>query len=180
MFVHKIDEHLSLKLIDLRDAERVFELTENSRDYLKEWLPWVDNTVKVEDTKAFIQSCLKGFADNNSLNAVILYKDETVGVAGYNSIDWSNKIAYIGYWLGADYQGKGIMTRVAKALTDYAFTELQLNKVEIRAAVDNQKSRSIPERLGFVEEGHIRSGEWIYVRYVDHVIYGILVDEWVK
>ncbi len=180
MFVHKMDEDLSLKLIDLRDADSVFELTENSRDYLREWLPWVDSTVKVEDTKAFIQSCVKGFADNKSLTTVILYQAEIVGVAGFNSIDWSNKIASIGYWLGDKYQGNGIMTRVAKALTDYAFTELKLNKVEIRAAVDNLKSRNVPERLGFVEEGTIRSGEWIYDHFVDHVVYGILADEWVK
>ncbi|QGH33324.1 GNAT family N-acetyltransferase [Gracilibacillus salitolerans] len=180
MFVYKMDEDLSLKLIDLRDADSVFELTENSRDYLREWLPWVDSTVKVEDTKAFIQSCVKGFADNKSLTTVILYQAEIVGVAGFNSIDWSNKIASIGYWLGDKYQGNGIMTRVAKALTDYAFTELKLNKVEIRAAVDNLKSRNVPERLGFVEEGTIRSGEWIYDHFVDHVVYGILADEWVK
>ncbi|WP_208591457.1 GNAT family N-acetyltransferase [Gracilibacillus suaedae] len=180
MFVRKIYENLSLKLIDQRDAETIFDLTENSRDYLREWLPWVDVTVKVEDTREFIQSSLKGFADNKSLTTVILYHGEIVGVAGFNSIDWSNKIAYIGYWLGAEYQGNGIMTRVAKTLTDYAFMELKLNKVEIRAAINNQKSRDIPKRLGFVEEGRIRSVEWLYDHYTDHVIYGTLAEEWLK
>jgi ribosomal-protein-serine acetyltransferase len=101
-----------------------------------------------------------------------------VGVAGFNSINWSNKTAYIGYWLGEGFQGNGIMTKVAKALTDYAFIELGLNKVEIRAAVENKKSRSIPERLGFKNEGCIRQAEWLYDHYVDHVVYGILADEW--
>ena len=180
MFVHKIDEDLSLKLIDLKDAQRVFELTNNSRDYLREWLPWVDMTIKNEDTVEFIKMCLTGFAENKSLNAVILFKGNIVGIAGFNNLNWSNKTAYIGYWLGEEYQGNGIMTRVAKALTDYALTELKLNKVEIRAAVENQKSRSIPERLGFVNEGCIRQAEWIYDHYVDHVIYGMLADEWNK
>jgi ribosomal-protein-serine acetyltransferase len=180
MFVHKIDEDLSLKLIELRDGERIFELTNNSREYLREWLPWLDTTIKIEDTVEFIKMCLKGFAENKSLNTVILFKGNIVGVAGFNSINWSNNTAYIGYWLGEGYQGNGIMTRVAKALTDYAFTELKLNKVEIRAAVGNKKSRSIPERLGFVNEGCIRKAEWLYDYYVDHVIYGILADEWNK
>ena len=135
MFVHKIDEDLSLKLIELRDGEKVFELTNNSRDYLREWLPWLDTTTKLEDTIEFIKICLKGFAENKSLNTVILFKGKIVGVAGYNSINWSNKTAYIGYWLGEEFQGNGIMTKVAKTLTDYAFSELNLNKVEIRAAV---------------------------------------------
>lgn len=178
MFIHKIDEDLALKLIELKDAERIFELTNNSRGYLREWLPWLDTTTKNEDTVEFIKMCVKGFAENRSLNTVILFKGNVVGVAGFNSINRSNNTASIGYWLGEGYQGNGIMTRVAKALTDYAFTELQLNKVEIRAAVGNKKSRSIPERLGFVNEGCIRRAEWLYDHYVDHVVYGVLADEW--
>jgi ribosomal-protein-serine acetyltransferase len=177
MFVHKIDEDIALKLIELRDAERVFDLTNNSRDYLREWLPWLDNTTKLEDTKDFIKTSLKGFAENKSMNTVIIYKGQIVGVAGYNLIDWTNKVAYIGYWLGKQYQGNGIMTRVTKALTDYAINELNINKVEIRAAVENKNSRGIPERLGFINEGCIRQAEWLYDHYVDHVVYGKLAGK---
>lgn len=180
MFVHKIDDDLSLKLIEVRDGEGIFKLTNSSRTYLREWLPWLDVTTKLEDTIEFIKTSLKGFAENKSLNTVILFNEEIVGVAGYNSINWSNKTAYIGYWLGEEFQGNGIMTKVAKALTDYAFSELNLNKVEIRAAVGNKKSRSIPERLNYINEGCIRQAEWLYDHYVDHVVYGILAEEWNK
>ncbi|SES02388.1 ribosomal-protein-serine acetyltransferase [Gracilibacillus ureilyticus] len=178
MFEYKIDEEISLKLVELKDAERVFKLTDRSRDYLREWLPWLDSTTSIEDTKGFIKSSLKSFAGNESLTTFILYKGEIVGTAGYNRIDWTNNIAYIGYWLGEDYQGNGIMTRVVKALTDYAFHDLGLQKVDIRAAVQNKKSRSIPERLGFVNEGCIRQAEWLYDHYVDHVVYGMLAKDW--
>ncbi|WP_342770185.1 GNAT family protein [Oceanobacillus chungangensis] len=98
--------------------------------------------------------------------------------AGFNSLDFRNKIGHIGYWLAKDYQGKGIMSRVARALTEYAFHELDLNRVEIRAAYENLRSRAIPKRLGFVEEGKIRQAEWLYDHYVDHVIYGMLASDW--
>ncbi len=178
MFIHKINKDLSLKLIELHDAERLFELIDQSRDYLKEWLSWVDFTKNVDDTKNFIRGCLKGYADNESLHTVILFKGEIVGVASFNSMNWLNKTAYIGYWLGEKYQGKGIITNVSKELTNYAIHQLTLNKVEIRAAVENTKSRSIPERLGFVNEGTIRQAEWLYDHYVDHVVYGVLASEW--
>ncbi|MBT2606529.1 GNAT family N-acetyltransferase [Bacillus sp. ISL-53] len=180
MFIHKIDEELSLKLLELKDAERVFEITNQSREYLREWLAWLNNTTKLEDTKGFINMSLKSFAENKSVNTVIMYKGQIVGVAGYNQINWSNKTAYIGYWLGEEYQGNGIMTRVAKALTDYAFNELKLDKVEIRVAVENNKSRGIPERLDFVNEGCIRQAEWLYDHYVDHIVYGMLAEDWNK
>lgn len=178
MFLYTVDENISLKLIEMSDAERIFELTDKSRDYLREWLPWVDSTATIEDRKGFVQHCLTEYAENKGMNTVILFNGEIVGVAGFNQINWSNKTAYIGYWLGEGYQGKGVMTRVAKALIDYAFDHLQLNKVEIHAAVENKKSRSIPEKLGFLNEGCIRQSEWLYDHFVDHVVYGMLVSEW--
>jgi ribosomal-protein-serine acetyltransferase len=53
-----------------------------------------------------------------------------------------------------------------------------LNKVEIHCAVDNKRSRAIPERLGFTQEGIIRANQWLYDHYVDDVIYGMLASEW--
>ena len=51
---------------------------------------------------------------------------------------------------------------------------MKLNKIEIRVATENVKSRALPERFGFKEEGVIRDAEWLYDRYVDHVVYGLL------
>ncbi|MGN1401959.1 MAG: GNAT family N-acetyltransferase [Bacillus sp. (in: firmicutes)] len=180
MFVYRIDEEVSLKLAEPKDAPLLFEVTDASRDHLRQWLPWLDFTKTEQDTLAFIQGALKGYAENRSMTAVILYHNEIVGCASYNSIDWTNKIAHIGYWLGQDYQGRGIITRVAGALTDYAIKELKLNRVEIRAAVGNKKSRSIPERLGYIYEGCVRESEWLYDHYVDHAIYGMLARDWNK
>lgn len=180
MFVHQIDEDVAIRLTALHDAEEIFELTDGSRHYLREWLPWLDTTKTVKDTKEFIQYSLQNYAENKSLNTVILFKGKIVGVAGFNELDWSNKIAYIGYWLSRDYQGYGIMTKVSKALTTYAFKELKLNRVDIRAAEGNLKSRAIPERLKFENEGKIRNAEWLYDHYVDHIVYGMLREDWEK
>ncbi|WP_062107101.1 GNAT family N-acetyltransferase [Bacillus niameyensis] len=178
MFVHKVDEELYLKLVELQDAEALYQLTNQSREYLREWLPWLDTTRRVEDTTRFIEESLKGYAEHKSLNTVILYKEQMVGVAGFNEFEWSNRVAYIGYWLAEEFQGKGIMTRVAGSLTDYAIQTLNFNRVDIRAAVENRKSRAIPERLGYTEEGRIREAEWLYDHYVDHIVYGMLAKDW--
>jgi ribosomal-protein-serine acetyltransferase len=55
---------------------------------------------------------------------------------------------------------------------------LGLNKIEIRARTDNEKSRAIPIRLGFKEESILRQVLYHNDRYYDHVVYGILKDEW--
>jgi ribosomal-protein-serine acetyltransferase len=61
---------------------------------------------------------------------------------------------------------------------NYGLHDLGLNRVEIRAAEFNTRSRAIPERLGFTQEGIIRQAEWLYDYYVDHVVYGMLSEEW--
>ncbi|WP_430789675.1 GNAT family N-acetyltransferase [Virgibacillus flavescens] len=178
MFFREIDHDLTIEQMKLDDAEELFKLTDASRTHLREWLPWVDGTTTVDDTLGFIQHTVRGFEEKRSLTLAIRFKGNIVGTAGFNNLDWSNKVAYIGYWLGQNYQGYGIMTRVARTLTDYALTDLDMNRVDIRAAYENKKSRSIPERLGFVEEGQLRQAEWLYDHYVDHVVYGMLASEW--
>ena len=58
--------------------------------------------------------------------------------------------------------------------------ELQLNRIEIRAAIGNVKSQAIPEKLGFAKEGCVREAEWLYDHYVDHIIYGMLKSDFTK
>ncbi|MEF2965345.1 GNAT family protein [Paenibacillus sp. M1] len=178
MFNHKIDDRIALKILELRDAEEVFHLTDGNREHLRQWLPWVDGTVSVEQTKNFIKSSLEQFADNNGFNLGIVYGNKIAGCIGVHSIDWNNRKTSIGYWIGEEYQGKGIMTSSCRGLINYIFNDLHLNRVEIRAAVFNSKSRAVPERLNFTNEGTVRQAEWLYDHYVDHVVYGMLNKDW--
>ena len=179
MFEYAIDNEIVLKLLDTLHAGQLLELTNSSRKYLKEWLPWVDGTKSVEDTRSFIEMTKKQAASNNGFQAGIWYKGSIAGVIGFHGINWANRSTSIGYWLGERYQGSGVMTKSCKAFINYAFKELELNRVEIRCAEKNLRSRTIPERLSFVKEGMIREAEWLYDHYVDHVVYGVLSREWV-
>jgi len=99
-------------------------------------------------------------------------------VVGYNQIDWQNRIGSIGYWLAEAYQGKGLMTTSCKALIDYGFGVLNLNRLVIACATENKPSRAIPKRLGFFHEGATRDAEWLYDHFVDHEIYAKLHRDW--
>lgn len=177
MFEFRVDD-VTLKLLDNIHADKLFELVDSCRPYLKEWLPWVDGTKSAEDMKSFIEMTKKQFASNNGFQAGIWYKESIAGVIGFHGMNWSNRSTSIGYWLSQNYQGKGIITKSCKAFVDYAFGGLNLNRVEIRCAEKNLRSRAIPERLGFVKEGMIREAEWLYDHFVDHVVYGALAREW--
>jgi ribosomal-protein-serine acetyltransferase len=83
----------------------------------------------------------------------------------------------MGYWLTPDAQGRGLMTAATRALVLHALGPMTLHRIEIRAAPDNRRSRAIPERLGFTHEGTVRQCEWLYDRFVDHAVYGLLATD---
>ena len=178
MFAFRIDNSTELRLVEDRHATELFELTERNRAYLRQWLPWLDNVSKISDTKEFIRTSLAQFANTNGFQAGIWCDGKIAGMIGYHQIDWANRITWIGYWLTAELQGRGIVTKSCSALVQYAFTELGLNRIEIRCARENKKSRAIPERLGFLKEGIIYQAEWLYDHYVDHVQYGLVASMW--
>lgn len=178
MFFLHVDAQIILRQLEQKDADTLFQLIDKSREYLREWLPWVDDTKTVNDSVSFIKDTIIAFENGIGLTTGIFYKNQLVGMIGFNVIDGRNKIAYIGYWLAPHYQGKGIITKSTRALINYGFFNLNLNRVDIRVAYENRKSRSIPERLGFKREGKIRQAEWLYDHFVDHIIYGILKEEW--
>lgn len=130
------------------------------------------------DTRAFVQSVLRQMAEEQGFGAAICHQGKIAGVIGYNSLDSANRIGTIGYWLGEAYQGQGIMTAACRALVNYGFTDLGLNRQVIACATENHRSRRIPERLGFQPEGTLRQAEWLYDRYVDHHLYGCLKQDW--
>ena len=173
-----IEEGLSLRSLEQVDAKELFALTDSCRAYLREWLPWLDATRSLQDTRTFIESALHQAAANLGFQCGIWLGGQLMGVIGYHHVDWPNRSTNIGYWLGKQHQGRGLMTKACRALVDYAFDVWHLNRVEIRCAVGNVKSRAIPERLGFRSEGTLREAEWLYDHFVDHVVYGMVAKEW--
>ncbi len=178
MFHCRIDQELELVLLDFCHTRELYSLIEGNRLHLRRWLPWVDETSSIIQAEGFIQSGKNQYISNNGLQAAILYNGRLAGIIGYHSIIWRNKSTAIGYWLAEEYQGKGIMKRVTKAMVDYAIYHLNLHRVEIRCAEGNSRSRAIPVALGFKEEGLIRDAEWLYDHFVSHIVYGILSEEW--
>lgn len=160
------------------DAPELFGVTEANREYLRRWLPWLDNINRVEDTRAFIRAAQAQTAHNNGAQLAIRREGQIVGVVGHHQIDWRNRLTSLGYWVSQEHQGRGVVTSAARALVTHAFTAARLNRVEVRCAVGNHKSRAIPDRLGFVREGLIRDAEWLYDHFVDHCVYAMLARDW--
>lgn len=178
MFTHRIDDEVELRLLVPAHAEVVFALTDVNRAHLRRWLPWVDKTLTVADTRAFIESALQSFAKVQAVTCGIWVSGDFAGVIGHNAVNHENRRATLGYWLGEAFCGRGVMTRACRALVDHTIVSMGLNRVEIFAGVGNQKSAAIPRRLGFVEEGVCRQLEWLNGTPHDLRLFAMLRQDW--
>ncbi len=165
------------RLLDESDAPELHRLIEANRAYLARWLPWAAGQT-FEDTLGFIRKTEEQLTGNDGFQTAIVCEGDIAGVIGYVGVDWSNRSTNLGYWLDEEHQGKGTMTEAVRALVDHALSVWELNRVEIRAAAENRRSRAIPERLGFRPEGILRQAELVDGRYLDNIIYSMLAADW--
>lgn len=179
MFNYKIDEGTELCLIMPRHAEELNALITQNYEHIKEWSAWLtDKERPIERTREWIKQNLISFANNEGFTIGIWYKSALAGQIDFGNVDWNARKFEIGYWLGESFQGKGLVTKSCRVLINHAFNELKFNRVEMRCAVENKKSRKIPEKLGFREEGLLRQAGRLHDYFVDEVIYGLLANEW--
>ena len=178
MFRLQVDDRTELRLMVPADAAELFAVTDANRAHLRRWLPWLDGVKSASDSAAFIQVTLRQFADRVGFNATVVHDGAIVGCIGHHRISWANRSTSLGYWLAASHERRGIMTAACRAVVRHAYTVYELNRVEIRCASGNERSRAIPERLGFRREGVLREAEWLYDHYVDHIVYASLRGEW--
>ncbi|MFA5325693.1 MAG: GNAT family protein [Bacteroidales bacterium] len=168
-------KNVYLKLADVSDSQSLFEVMDRDRLYLRTFLPFIDGTKSPDDTKSFIEMMSCGPAKEPLY--VITKGKESIGLIGFKSTDVENHRTEIGYWLAESFQGKGIMTNAVKMLCKMAFEKMNINRVQIKCAIDNIPSRKIPKRLGFKPEGIERDGELLISGYTDIAVYSLLKNE---
>jgi ribosomal-protein-serine acetyltransferase len=150
-------------------------LIEANRDHLAPWMPWAAGQA-FADTLDFIGRTRDQLDDNDGFQVAIVREARIVGVVGYTGVDWTNRSTGIGYWLAAPEQGRGTMTESVRVLADHGLSAWRLNRIEIRVAVDNARSRAIPKRLGFGYEATLRKAQRIGGRHVDLAVYGLIAE----
>ena len=173
--------YLSGKLINLRklaidDATSIVNLM----DYeIAKYLYQVPYPYRIEDALNFIKSSYEDFKLRKAITFAIDYKNKSkslllflAGTIGIKDIDYANKKADIGYWIGKQYQGKGIATECVKLVVNYAFDELKLKEISAYVFPDNNSSIRVLEKNGFEKTKEIvNEYHPISKRYKNSLVY---------
>jgi ribosomal-protein-serine acetyltransferase len=164
-----------LRKLRIEDLEEIWALVDAERERLGPWMPWIEGTTTIEDQRRWLEGVVQ---DERNLDGLgIFVEGRYVGGIGLG-IDEFGVGGDIGYWIGREHEGRGLVTRAVRAMIDIGFRDLGLHRIVIRAGEQNRRSRAIPERLGFTQEGVARGAGLGANGFYDLVVYGLLEDEW--
>ena len=161
----------------ITDAEAIFDAVKRNRHHLMEWLEWAGSIRTPEDEREALRNLLESAARGERIQLSIWVEGNFAGMVELKKLSQGAN-GEIGYWIGREFQGRGLVTKTVELLLDYGFREMGLHRIQIQAATGNQRSRAIPERLGFTHEGTLREVALLNGAFVDYEVYSILAREW--
>lgn len=114
--------------------------------------------------------------DNKAIRFSIIEieSNEIIGSCGYNSIDFENAKAEIGYDIARAFWGRGYASEAICSLLDYAFSSLKLNRIEAKVEPANVNSVKVLQKLNFTFEGTLRQYEKVNGKFNDLNMYSKL------
>jgi ribosomal-protein-serine acetyltransferase len=141
------------------DGKVVCESIMASINELRIWLPFAQKEQSEHIIEANLREAHLRFLKREDLRLLIFHKEtnQFIGSSGLHNPNWNIPKFEIGYWIDSRRSGQGYMTEAVQGISDFAFNALRARRVEIRCDTLNDKSRAIPERLGFTLEGTLRN-----------------------
>ena len=141
------------------DARGILRAVTASYAELHEWMPWARAPYGLSEAEAFCDATRRAMAAAHEYAVLLRQRtdDEIIGSMGLINVRWDVPKFEIGYWLHSDYVGVGYCSEAARALTRFAFEELDAKRVEITMDDRNTRSWAVAERLGFEWEAMHRA-----------------------
>jgi len=163
--------------VAVEHAAMLAALVSQDRAHLDAFLPMVATLSTLEEAMAHLARAAVRAADGEIFEWHLFMGDNLCGSMRVKDIDHGDRKASIGYFLGSRFSGKGIVSSALRAVLEWCFDTLGLNRVELRCATGNAPSIRVAQRLGFVREGLLRQDECLHGAFVDHYAYGLLKTE---
>lgn len=151
-------ERLVIRCWQPEDAAGLKQVIDRNLDHLRPWMPWVahepeplqQKTERLREFRAMFER------DEDLIYAIFDAADsEVLGGTGLHPRT-GPEAREVGYWIGREHEGQGLITESTAALTRVGFELLALDRIEIHCDPRNVRSAAIPRRLGYEHEATLR------------------------
>jgi ribosomal-protein-alanine N-acetyltransferase len=164
------------------DAQEWARLRQENEAWLTPWEPSAPGSWAARHTPAVYRGMRRATARRArlglSLPFAVRHRDRLVGqVTLDNVVRGALRSAHVGYWLDRSAAGQGTASLAVALVCDHAFGPVGLHRIQADVRPENVRSRRLVERLGFREEGLLRSYLDIDGDWRDHVGYALLAGD---
>ncbi len=171
-------DKLVLRRVTHKDAEALMNLYSDAEATRLSDVPILKTP---EEAREVVHAFQKLFKQNKGIRWAILRKTDNqfLGTCGY--INWVKARDNRGEMvqeLGRAYWGQGFMTEALRAILQYGFGQMSLNRVEAQIDPEDTRAQILLSKLGFQQEGVLREHNFWQDRFWDVAIYSLLAREW--
>jgi len=166
-------KRLVLRKVTLQDAKDIYEYAKDP--VVSKYTLWSRHR-NLTDSLKFVKYITSNYRKGVEENWGIVYKAENklIGTIGFFNWDEANNKAEIHYALSNKYAGLGLMTEAAKAVIEFGFDKMHLNRIEAKCMLKNFASEKVMQKCGMKYESIMRAGLLVKGRYVDLKTYAVL------
>ena len=171
-------ERLLLRRFTIDDAEDMYRNL-NSDAEVNHFLTWELHT-SVDETVELLKTFEERYeSPSRYCWAIVLREtDEVIGTVAAPVVKERTEIVEVTYALGRAWWGMGITAEALKAVIEFLFTEVGVNRIEAAHDINNPNSGKVMEKAGMRKEGVLRKASRNNQGLIDIAIYAILRDEW--
>jgi ribosomal-protein-alanine N-acetyltransferase len=174
-------DRVMLRTPALSDFSQWAKLRDDSRTFLAPWEPiWPTDDLTKLAFRRRLRRYLREMRNGTGYPFFVFSPDGETLLGGLTLAQIQRGVtqsAVLGYWMGAPYAGKGLMSAAVRAVVGFAFDTLHLNRLEAACLPRNAASIRLLEKVGFTREGYARKYLCIDGRWQDHVLYGLVRDD---
>ena len=171
-------ERMTLRLPVHADFKGWTSLRSESRDFLVPWEPtWAEDHFTRKSFTNRVYWASRAFRSGTALPVFLIRRsdDALLGALTLDNIRRGPaQSGTLGYWVGQPHARQGYMREAIRAIVHFAFTELDLSRIEAACLPENVASRGVLEKSGFKYEGVAQSYLQINGRWRNHVLYACL------
>lgn len=168
---------LILRPMEMRDAPDIYLYSKDPQ--VAEHVLWEPHE-SIHQTRSYIRYVHRQYRNGEPSSFCIEEKasGRVIGTIGFMWLHPENRSCEVGYSLSRAYWNRGYMTEALRAVIDFGFRRLKVNRIEAQHETDNPASGRVMEKAGMRREGVLRSRLFNKTRFVDVALYAILRADW--
>ncbi|MBM7860390.1 GNAT family N-acetyltransferase [Lentzea nigeriaca] len=176
--MRSLGDGAELRPLEPWQAEEFFAHMERGREFIGQHIGFADAAKDLDSARNLLQRYADKAATDTGRIYGIWLDDKLVGGVIFREMDVPQGRAEVGCWLEPSATGKGLVTRAAKTLIDWAIRERGMDRVEWRVSSKNAPSIAVAQRLGLTRDGVLRSYSVHRGVRQDVEVWSVLAPEW--